>query len=246
MGAATAQTGLNAAMLASPIFIITAAVAALTVGMIALRSAYKTESIETQTLNTATKAQYDSVSQLNDEYERACKTYGETSDQARALKYDLDEANASLEAQQFSVKELYAEIDTLHQSTSDMLSAYRDSTKEIDDQHERTAILIAKLKELGSSSESAAESQTQMESIIAELNTMFPDLDLNIKNVNGSLDDMTSQIDKVWNAESRQAKHDIAQSQANNLTVQEVKLKAAYEKAAQTVEKPHFSEGRGV
>ncbi len=165
VGAATAQTGLNAAMLASPIFIITAAVAALTVGMIALRSAYKTESIETQTLNTATKAQYDSVSQLNDEYERACKTYGETSDQARALKYDLDEANASLEAQQFSVKELYAEIDTLHQSTSDMLSAYRDSTKEIDDQHERTAILIAKLKELGSSSESAAESQTQMESI---------------------------------------------------------------------------------
>ncbi len=227
-----AQTGLNAAMLASPIFIITAAVAALTVGMIALRSACKTESIETQTLNTATEAQYDSVSQLNDEYERACKTYGETSNQARALKYDLDEANASLEAQQFSVKELYAEIDTLHQSTSDMLSSYHDSTKEIDDQHERTAILIAKLKELGSSSESAAESQTQMESIIAELNTMFPDLDLNIKNVNGSLDDMTSQIDKVWNAESRQAKHDIAQSQANNLTVQEVKLKAAYEKAA--------------
>ncbi len=210
---------------------VVAAIAVATAAVVALREAYKTESLETQMLNTATKEQYDNVSQLNDEYERACKTYGETSDQARALKYDLDEANASIEAQQFSVKELYAEIDTLHQSTSDMLSSYRDSTKEIDEQHERTAILIAKLKELGSSSESAAESQTQMESIIAELNTMFPDLDLNIKNVNGSLDDMTSRIDKVWTAESRQAKHDIAQSQMNDLIVRKAELEAAYEKA---------------
>lgn len=210
---------------------VVAAIAVATAAVVALREAYKTESLETQMLNTATKEQYDNVSQLNDEYERACKTYGETSDQARALKYDLDEANASIEAQQFSVKELYAEIDTLHQSTSDMLSSYRDSTKEIDEQHERTAILIAKLNELGSSSESAAESQTQMESIIAELNTMFPDLDLNIKNVNGSLDDMTSRIDKVWTAESRQAKHDIAQSQMNDLIVRKAELEAAYEKA---------------
>lgn len=229
--AAKAQAGWNTVVAASPLIAFVGVIVAATAGLAALREACKLESLETQTLNTATEAQYDSVSKLNDEYERACKTYGETSDQARALKYDLDEANASLEAQQFSVKELYAEIDTLHQSTSDMLNSYRDSTKEIDDQHERTAILIAKLKELGSSSESAAESQTQMESIIAELNTMFPDLDLNIKNVNGSLDDMTSQIDKVWNAESRQAKHDIAQSQINDLTVQAAQLEEAYEKA---------------
>lgn len=236
-GAATAQTGLNAAMLASPIFIITAAVAALTVRMIALRSAYKTESLEAQTLNTATKEQYDSVSQLNDEYERACKTYGETSDQARTLKYDLDEANASLEAQQFSVKELYAELDTLQETSANVVNSYRDSTKEIDGQHERAAILIAKLKELGSTSEKTSATQTQMEAIIKELNQQFPDLGLNIENVTGNIDKMMSKVDQAWQAESRQAKHNAAQSKIVDLVVQKEQLESALVKAEQVQRK---------
>lgn len=230
-GAAAAQTGLNTAMLASPIFIITAAVAALTVGLTALREACKVEALETQTLNTATQEQTDRVSQLTDEYERACETYGATSDKARALKYDLDEATASVEAQQFSVKELYAELDTLQETAANVVGSYRDSTKEIDDQHERAAILIAKLKELGSTSENTSETQTQMEAIIKELNKQFPELGLNIENVTGNIDDMMSKVDQAWRAESRQAKHDAAQSKINDLTEQEAKLQAALVKA---------------
>ncbi|MCH5195956.1 MAG: phage tail tape measure protein [Oscillospiraceae bacterium] len=230
-GATAAQTGLNTAMLASPIFIFTVAVAALTAGIIGLREANKMESLEMQTLSTATQEQYNRVSELNDEYNRAVEAYGATSDKARTLKYDLDEANASIEANAFSVKELYFELDALHTSTSDLLGAFYDSSNEIDNQRERAAILIAKLKELGSTSEKTAGTQSQMEAIIEKLNKDFPSLGLNIENVTENLDEMMKKIDEASGANSIQAKYETAKEQLSDLYAQEVKLKEAYDKA---------------
>lgn len=246
-GAAAAQTGLNTAMLASPIFIITAAVAALTAGLVVLREAYKMQAFETQTLSTATKQQYDRVDELNAQYEEACEKYGETSDQARSLKYDLDEATAAIDDQSFSVKDLYAEIDTLHSATSGLLEDCRSSTASIDEQYESAMILSAKLRDLASSSDKSAASQAKMEPIVKRLNEMYPGLGLSVENVSEKMGELNGQIEQAAKSQSLQAKYETAKDNLSELYVKQQQLQEAAEKAerAQQIAREKYLETFG-
>ncbi|MCM1275457.1 MAG: phage tail tape measure protein [Lachnospiraceae bacterium] len=230
-GAAGAQKLFNTTLLASPITWIVAGVAALTAGLVALREACKQEAFETKTLSTATEAQYREVERLNSEYETAAELYGETSDQARALKYDLDEATAAIDAQSFSVKDLYAEIDTLHSSTSDLLGNINGTTSEINSQYDSAMILSAKLKELASSSDKSASSQAKMAPIVERLNSMYPSLGLSVENVSERLGDLNDQIERAAKSDSLQAKYDAAKENLADLYTQQEKLQEAAEKA---------------
>lgn len=230
-GGAVATTHLNLAFLKSPLFIITAAVVALTAGMVALREATKLAEFETLELSTASQKQYDDVQRLNSEYQTACETYGETSDQARALKYDLDEANAAIEAGAFSVSELYAEIDTLHSSTADLLDSYNSVTNEFDSQQEGAQVLAAKLKDIASSSETAARKEALMAPIIERLNTLYPSLGLTVGNVTEKIDGLSDSIDEAAESSSMQAKYEAAQANMADLLIQEEQLAEAAAKA---------------
>lgn len=230
-GAAAAQTGWNAAMFASPIFIITAAVAALTAGLVILREAYKVQEFETQTLSTATKQQYNRVDELNAQYEEACEKFGEADTRTRALKYDLDEATAAIDNQSFSVKDLYAEIDTLHSATSGLLEDCRSSTASIDEQYESAMILSAKLRDLASSSDKSAASQAKMEPIVKRLNEMYPGLGLTIENVSEKMGDLNGQIEQAAKSQSLQAKYETAKDNLSELYVKQQQLQEAAEKA---------------
>lgn len=230
-GAAAAQTGWNAAMFASPIFIITAAVAALTAGLVILHEAFKEQAFETQTLSTATRQQYDEVGRLNAQYREACRKYGETSDQARSLKYDLDEATAAIDDQSFSVKDLYAEIDTLHSATSGLLEDCRSSTASIDEQYESAMILSAKLRDLASSSDKSAASQAKMEPIVKRLNEMYPSLGLTVENVSDKMGVLNGQIEQAAKSQSLQAKYESAKDNLSELYVKQQQLQEAAEKA---------------
>ncbi len=230
-GAAGAQKLFNTTLLASPITWIVAGVAALTAGLVVLREACKQEAFETKTLSTATAAQYNEVERLNSEYENAVDLYGETSDQARALRYDLDEATAAIDAQSFSVKDLYAEIDTLHSSTSDLLGNVSGTTSEINSQYDSAMILSAKLRELASSSDKSASSQAKMAPIVERLNSMYPSLGLSVENVSDRLGDLNDEIERAAKADSLQAKYDAAKENLADLYTQQEKLQAAAQKA---------------
>lgn len=230
-GAAGAQKLFNTTLLASPITWIVAGVAALTAGLVVLREACKQEAFETKTLSTATAAQYNEVERLNSEYENAVDLYGETSDQARALRYDLDEATAAIDAQSFSVKDLYAEIDTLHSSTGDLLSSINENTTGIDNNYESAMILSAKLRELASSSDKSAASQAKMEPIVKRLNEMYPDLGLNVENVAEKMGDLNGQIEQAAQSQSLQAKYDAAKENLSELYIKQQQLQEAAEKA---------------
>ncbi|MCM1299903.1 MAG: phage tail tape measure protein, partial [[Eubacterium] siraeum] len=230
-GAAAAQKGLNLAMLASPMGIALAAVTALTAAIVILRENCKLEKLEAQELTTATLAQKEEAEKLTAEYQKACDMYGETSDQARALKYDMDEANAVIQQQSYSVKELYAEIETLHSSTDTLISDYNALGTDQRAQSERTSVLVAKLRSLAGASEQAAGSQEQMKAIIAELNSQFPNLGLNVDNVTNKLDTMTGKINRALGASSKQADYDNALASYNDLLAQEQELLKANGKA---------------
>lgn len=230
-GATVAHKALNLAMLANPAVIITASIIALTAALTAWREASKTAAIEEQTFSTALEANNGEIERLNESYKTACETYGETSDQARALKYDIDEATASIEAQSFSVSDLFNEIDALHSSTADLLSIYGDTTKELDSERESAHILVAKLKEISSSSETAANKQALIEPIIKRLNAIYPSLGLTVDNVAQKMNGLSDAIDSAANSESLQKKYEAAKQSNAELIVQEQQLAEAVRKA---------------
>ena len=229
--AAKAQAGWNAVLSASPLIGLVVAVTAATTVISALRAEYQAQALETQTLNTATQEQRDNVSQLTEEYKAACEIYGEADDRTRALKYDLDEATAVIDAQSFSVKELYAEIDALSASSSALLEEYNKVNVEYDDQQEQVSYLTAKLKELNDTSEKTEASQAQVKNIVERLNEEFPSLGITIEDVNNNLDGTISRIDRVLGAESRMAKAENANNHLLELQKQAAAAEEAYKQA---------------
>ena len=228
--AAGAQMKLNAAMLANP------------AGIIGYSEATKAARLETLTLTTASQEQQDRVEQLNSDYQTACETFDENSDQVRALKYDLDEATAAIEQQSFSVSELYSEIDSLHDSTSDLLSSYHEGTDSIADQQEQAQILAAKLKDIASSSETAAHKEALMQPILEKLNELYPSLDINVENVTSKLDGLSAAIDRAAGSDSIQAKYKAAQDNIAELTIKQQQLQEQAEKAEIAYNQAYFRE----
>ena len=209
--------------------------AGVAVGVIAalavIRELCKEAAFEEQTLTTATQEQQNAVTDLTAQYEDACAMYGETSDQARALKYDLDEATAAVEAQSFSVSELYAEIDALHDSTAELLTNMNASTTEIDDNYESAMILSAKLRELSTNTDKSAASTAEMEPIIRRLNEMYPELGLSVENVADRMGSLNDEIERAAGAQSLQAKFDAADKNLADLEIKQKQLQEVYEKA---------------
>lgn len=222
--------GMNPQMIA-----VMATIAAVSAGLAVLREACKLDALETQTLSTATQNQYNEVERLNSEYEKACAVYGETSDQARALKYDLDEATATIDNQSFSVSELYSEIDALNSKAQDMFSSFAESTAEIEENRETAHTLAAKLKELTSASDKSADSQAKIEPIIKRLNEMYPSLGLTVENVAEKMGTLNGAIDKAANSDSMQARYKKAQEQYAEYVAMLPQLQEASDKAEATL-----------
>ena len=229
--ATKAHIAWNMVVSALPMIGLTAAIAAATIAISMWREACKREALETQTLNNATDEQIGKVDSLTSAYDEAVNKYGETSNQARALKYDLDEATAAVEAQSFSVKELYAEIDTLHSSTADLISACNEEVQSIDNQYESAQILTAKLKELTSASDKSAASQAKIEPIINKLNQMYPELGLTLDNVADKMGNLNGTIEQTVSSNTMQAKYESAKENLADLVIQEKNLIDANEKA---------------
>lgn len=230
-GAATAQTGLNLAMLKSPIFIITGAVAALTAGLIAYREATKKADFETRELNSATDEQNRKLGELHAQYNEACNKYGDMSDEALSLKYDLDEVTDSINKQNFTIGDLYDKIDSLHSSTDNLMSSLGDGTDEIDSNYRSARTLAAKLKDLASESENTAGAQAKIEPIIKRLNEMYPTLGLTVDNVKSKLGDLDDTINKAYNTTGLKAKAENAQEYYDQLITQQAELEQAVREA---------------
>lgn len=229
--AANAHALFNAKLLVG-MGIITAAIAAVVV----LREVFKLAEFEAREFNTATNKQRESVEKLTSEYENACAQYGETSDQARALKYDLDEATAALDEQTFSVSELYAEIDSLHDSTAQLTSAFSESTSEIAEQQEDAQILAAKLKQIATSSDTAAEKQAKIKPIVERLNALYPALGLTVENAAEKMDGLSASIDRAAGVDTLLAKQKWAHEQYTSLLVQQEKLAESSKKAEEAAQ----------
>lgn len=212
---------LNTAL--GPIGWVALAVTGVVAAVGALVALFQDSETEYDTWTASTKAQYDALQDLNAEYETACDTYGETSEEALRLKYEMDDLNASFEANKMTVEEFVSQCEALVDSHDELAQSYADATAEIDSEEVGTLALIQKLNDLATSSDRTATAQMQMQSIVDSLNESFPDLALSIDNVTENTDAMIASLKKAaeeqanqeWYQESYDTYVDLLKEQAN-------------------------------
>lgn len=192
----------TATLAANPYVLAAAGIAAVTAAAVTLTGVLITQSDEYEGMTATCRDQYDELQRLNDQYNAACEQYGENSDAANSLRYQLDQLNDEFEANRQTVKEFVAECDGLVESHNKVMDAYNSSTSSIKDQELGTLALTQRLGELASQNTQTTASYTEMKAIIDQLNADVPGLGLTYDGVTESVDATVEAIKKAAKAQA--------------------------------------------
>lgn len=192
----------TATLAANPYVLAAAGIAAVTAAAVTLTGVLITQSDEYEGMTATCRDQYDELQRLNDQYNAACEQYGENSDAANSLRYQLDQLNDEFETNRQTVKEFVAECDGLVESHNKVMDAYNSSTSSIKDQELGTLALTQRLGELASQNTQTTASYTEMKAIIDQLNADVPGLGLTYDGVTESVDATVEAIKKAAKAQA--------------------------------------------
>lgn len=192
----------TATLAANPYVLAAAGIVAVTAAAVTLTGVLITQSDEYEGMTATCRDQYDELQRLNDQYNAACEQYGENSDAANSLRYQLDQLNDEFEANRQTVKEFVAECDGLVESHNKVMDAYNSSTSSIKDQELGTLALTQRLGELASQNTQTTASYTEMKAIIDQLNADVPGLGLTYDGVTASVEDTVEALEKAAKAQA--------------------------------------------
>lgn len=213
----------TATLAANPYVLAAAGIVAVTAAAVTLTGVLITQSDEYEGMTATCRDQYDELQRLNDQYNAACEQYGENSDAANSLRYQLDQLNDEFEANRQTVKEFVAECDGLVESHNKVMDAYNSSTSSIKDQELGALALTQRLGELASQNTQTTASYTEMKAIIDQLNADVPGLGLTYDGVTESVDATVeaikkaakAQADSEYKAEQQQTYVDLLKEQSS-------------------------------
>lgn len=213
----------TATLAANPFVLAAAGIVAVTAAAVTLTGVLITQSDEYEGMTATCRDQYDELQNLNDQYNAACEQYGENSEAANSLRYQLDQLNDEFEANRQTVKEFVAECDGLVESHNKVMDAYNSSTSSIKEQELGTLALTQRLGELASQNSQTAASYTEMKAIIGQLNADVPGLGLTYDGVTESVDATVkaikkaakAQADSEYKAEQQQTYVDLLKEQSS-------------------------------
>lgn len=213
----------TATLAANPFVLAAAGIVAVTAAAVTLTGVLITQSDEYEGMTATCRDQYDELQNLNDQYNAACEQYGENSEAANSLRYQLDQLNDEFEANRQTVKEFVAECDGLVESHNKVMDTYNSSTSSIKDQELGTLALTQRLGELASQNTQTTASYTEMKAIIDQLNADVPGLGLTYDGVTESVDATVeaikkaakAQADSEYKAEQQQTYVDLLKEQSS-------------------------------
>jgi TP901 family phage tail tape measure protein len=213
----------TATLAANPYVLAAAGIVAVTAAAVTLTGVLITQSDEYEGMTATCRDQYDELQRLNDQYNAACEQYGENSDAANSLRYQLDQLNDEFETNRQTVKEFVAECDGLVESHNKVMDAYNSSISSIKDQELGTLALTQRLGELASQNSQTTASYTEMKAIIDQLNADVPGLGLTYDGVTESVDATVeaikkaakAQADSEYKAEQQQTYVDLLKEQSS-------------------------------
>lgn len=218
-----------------PITLIAAGVAAVVGVAMLLVDAFSAAEDETAGMTATTREQYYAIQDLEAEYENACETYGETSEEALRLRYEMDDLNASFEANRMTVEEFVGQCDALVESHNALAQSYSENSAAIRDEEVGSLALIQKLEDLANSTEQTATTQMQMQSIVDSLNETFPDLALSIEDVTKNTDAMVESLKKAAEEQAKQEQYQESYDTYVDLLKEQAQLEEQIAEATENV-----------
>lgn len=165
---------LNAAL--GPIGWVALAITGIVAAGAALIAMMSDAEDETANMTQVTRAQYYELQDLNSEYEEACEKYGENSEEASRLRYQIDDLSEAFEANRQTLEEFVAEVDALCESTSEVTKNFDEAMSEIDAQETGTLALIQKYEDLATQTKLTGAQQKELEAVTKKLTETFPEL----------------------------------------------------------------------
>lgn len=159
---------------------------------------------EAMSMTATTAAQTKELESLKEQYDKACRTYGDTSDQASTLKYRIDELSASLDNNGQSVDEYVAQIDAVISKHDDLIDSFGSSTQSIHDSEVQNLALVAQLDALASSTGNSTEKQAHMEAIIKELNGSIDGLNLTYEDLTTNQEKAIASVKEMARQQAQQ------------------------------------------
>lgn len=236
-GATVAQTSLNAAMMASPIGWISAGIAVLTVGVIAVSEAIKQEEKSYKNLTAASQEQYDELQALNAEYERTCEVYGETSDEARSLHGELVLLEESYESNKQTIAEFNESIRQSKEEYQTFIAEHKKNIDAINTEEDVLLALIGKLEALEKQTNKTEQEKQAMLTLVDQLNDRLPTLGLSYDKVSDSLSSTAASMREVVLAEIARKKYEENYQAYYEAVEKELKYKKDLETATQNATK---------
>lgn len=228
---AEATAAANAQLLLNPYVAVAAAVAALTVGIIALVNAQDSEAKQVRELTTASREQYNELQKTKAEYENAVEVYGENSEQAALLSWEVERLNDEYENNKQTVAEYCDELDALANELAESTSSHRDTVEEINRQETSALALVHRLEALAGQVHRTAAEEGEMKAIIADLNEQFPALNLSLEQLSKNQPNFMKTIENMVKAEAaakrNAAAYDKMVESTQNIAVAEEALKTA-------------------
>ena len=126
---------------------VAAGVTAITAAVTMLGNKYEDTYKETQSMTAVTAEQQKELESLEEQYQIACDTYGDTSDQASSLKYRIDTLSESLNSNGQSVGDLISECDNLIDKHNSLMDELDNNTESVHKNKLENLALIARLSE---------------------------------------------------------------------------------------------------
>ena len=200
---------LNTAL--GPIGWVAIGVTALTAAVAAFIAMNEENLGETEGMTAATRAQYYELQDLNAEYEKACEQYGETSEEASRLKYQVDDLSAAFEANRQTVEEFTAEVDALCESVHSVSADFNSALTDINANEVGALSLIQKYDDLASKADRTAAEEKALAAVNKQLATSYPEIAAQMNSATMSTEDYVEAMKKAAEAEAEEARQQQAQ-----------------------------------
>lgn len=200
---------LNTAL--GPIGWVAIGITALTAAVAAFIAMNEENLGETEGMTAATRAQYYELQDLNAEYERACEQYGETSEEASRLKYQVDDLAASFEANRQTVEEFTAEVDALCESVHSVSDDFNSALSDINANEVGALSLIQKYDDLASNADRTAAEEKALAAVNKQLAASYPEIAAQMGSATMSTEDYVEAMKKAAEAEAEEQRQQQAQ-----------------------------------
>lgn len=153
------------------------------------------------------------------------------------FKSCVDEATEGTNELQEAAEQVQEDVAEAVEGLQESTANIKSTLEEVDGSGQYAAGLIEELKELQEASDGTAQSQERMQSIVTQLNTMYPEMGVQIDEVTGKVNMSAEAMDSYVDSMIKMKRAEVIAEQLEGAIEDMVKAEMARDEAAEAVKK---------